>query len=483
MLYFIVHSDTLSVFKKSSDNDSVHLKLKIKFHHNLISIDNNSKLLSSVIAQALDELGEKIDLENKHAAIAIDDSILSHSLNTISKKNQSSLSQYIKRDLQDKWKELFRNYFSISESKKSSKNIFHTVEMNHYLREKIKLNFNNSGIDIKFLVPMSSILLSGAKSTQYVVNKSSRIYSVFNYSKKGFSFYRGSFTGKNKKLTRIIGLADMVKFKEKDFKDPNLKYIMFNDVKIVEFFAKIIKDSTPILNFIKPFGVQILDDQKYRKTILNLDKGSNYNFSQYAKNTIAGFLTLGLVVLALIRVSDFNFLYNETSINTKDSKAVETTSAVRTVAVKPAINQVDKYLASSHASMDEFQVIANSANISKIQSIIILDNHITINTGSNDGISGTYTIKSSKVASLQSSMPIYDLLSVIVEKGNSNQFEHSEGLFFDKKSDNVIIRCEGLDGSIEILEHIRQYDNLISRKIVYNKIDNSVHLYVTVLKV
>mgnify|MGYP006410894277 CR=1 FL=1 len=87
MLYFIVHSDTLSVFKKSSETDSAHLELKVKFHHNLISIDNNSKLLSSVIAQALDELGEKIDLENKKAAIAIDDSILSHSLSVISKKN------------------------------------------------------------------------------------------------------------------------------------------------------------------------------------------------------------------------------------------------------------------------------------------------------------------------------------------------------------------------------------------------------------
>jgi hypothetical protein len=355
--------------------------------------------------------------------------------------------------------------------------------MNHYLREKIKLNFNNSGIDIKFLVPMSSILLSGAKSTQYVVNKSSHIYSVFNYSKKGFSFYRGSFIGKNKKFIRIIGLADIVKFKESDFKNPNLKYIMFNDVKIVEFFAKIIKDSTPILNFVKPFGVQILDDQKYRKTILNLDKGSSYNFSQYAKNTITGLLTLGLVVLALMRVSDFNFLYNETSINIQDSNAIETIPTVRTVALKPTINQIDKYFTSSHASMDEFQVIVNSANISKIESIVILDSHITINTGSNDGISGTYTAKSSKVSSLQGSMAIYDLLSAIVEKGNSNQFEHSEGLFFDKKSDNVIIRCEGLDRSIKILEHIRQYDNLISRKIVYSKIDNSVHFYVTVLKV
>ena len=168
MLYFIVHSDTLSVFKKSSENDSVHLELKVKFHHNLISINNNSKLLSSVIAQALDELGENIDLENQQAAIAIDDSLLSHSLNVISKKDQLALASKVKEELQDKWKDLFRNYFSVSESKKSSKNIFHTVGMNHYLREKIKLNFNNFGIDIKYLVPVSSILLSGIKSTQYL---------------------------------------------------------------------------------------------------------------------------------------------------------------------------------------------------------------------------------------------------------------------------------------------------------------------------
>ena len=113
MLYFIVHSDTLSVFKKSSENDSVHLELKVKFHHNLISIDNNSKLLSSVIAQALDELGEKIDLENQQAAIAIDDSVLSHSLNVISKKDQLALASKVKEELQDKWKDLFLSLIHI----------------------------------------------------------------------------------------------------------------------------------------------------------------------------------------------------------------------------------------------------------------------------------------------------------------------------------------------------------------------------------
>ena len=55
LLYFIVHSDTLSVFKKSSENDSLHLELKVKFHHNLISIDNNSKptIISDLIYKNL----------------------------------------------------------------------------------------------------------------------------------------------------------------------------------------------------------------------------------------------------------------------------------------------------------------------------------------------------------------------------------------------------------------------------------------------
>ena len=71
---------------------------------------------------------------------------------------------------------------------------------------------------------------------------------------------------------------------------------------------------------------------------------------------------------------------------------------------------------------------------------------------------------------------------MVVEKESNNQFQRIDGLFFEKQSDNVVIRCEGLDKSIEILEYIKQYNNLIARKIVYDKVDNSVHLYVTVLK-
>jgi hypothetical protein len=473
LLYFIVHSDTLSVFKKSSENDSVHLELKVKFHHNLISIDNNSKLLSSVIAQALDELGEKIDLENQQAAIAIDDSVLSHSLNVISKKDQLALASKVKEELQDKWKDLFRNYFSVSESKKSSKNIFHTVGMNHYLREKIKLNFNNFGIDIKYLVPVSSILLSGIKSTQYAVTKSSRIYSIFNYSKKGFSFSQVSFTGKKKGFKRILGLADMVKIKEKDLKNPNLRYILFNDMKVVEFFAKTIKDSSPILNFIKPFGVQIVENEHNKKVKAILDKSNHSALFRYLQSFVAGLLTLGLIVLTLVSISDFDFLYNESS---------EDVEKVINKKTNISISQIEEYRTSSYMAINEFSEISISNNIDKIQSINILDNRINIDTNYNDGIGGGYTIKSSAYPSIDKSIKIDNLLSLISNIDNNIQFQRTDGLFFNIASDNIIIRCEGINSSIQILDNIKQYNNLILRKIQYTKTDSSVHLYITALR-
>ena len=474
MLYFIVHSDTLSVFKKSSDIDSANLELKVKFHHNLISIDNNSKLLSSVISQSLDELGEKIDLENKEAAIAIDDSILSHSLSNISKKKQSNLSENIKEELKSKWKELFKNYFSISESKKFSKNIFHTVGMNHYLREKIKLNFNNFGIDIRFLVPISSVVLSAIKSTQYAVTKSSRIYSIFNYSKKGFSFHSGSFTGKEKGFKRIIGLGNVIKVKEKDLKTPNLKYIIFNDIKVVEFLAKIIKDSTPILNFVKPFGVQILGDESHSKVKMTIDKSDYSYLFRYLQNGIAGLLTLGLLSLTLVTISDVDFVYNETPLNIQQFQ--EKKQSI------PSISRLDKYRINSYAIIDEFLIIGESENMSKIQSIAMIDNQISIDTKSNDGIGGTYIAKSSKLPFIEQSMPVYDLITLVSNIDRTNQFKRIDGSFLDMTSDNLVIRCDSIDISMKILNSIKQYNNLILRKIAYTKSDNSVHLYVTVLR-
>jgi hypothetical protein len=118
----------------------------------------------------------------------------------------------------------------------------------------------------------------------------------------------------------------------------------------------------------------------------------------------------------------------------------------------------------------------------KIQSIVIVDSRININTNSNDGISGAYTVTLSTIPSIESSILVYDLLSLISSIDDTSQFERTDGSFFDKISDNIVIRCESIDTSIKILQDVKQYNNLILRKILYTKTNNSVHLYITALR-
>ena len=138
MLYFIVHNNTLVLFKKNPEKDTLNLHSKIKFHHPLLSCINDSKILNNVISQALDELNEKELLENQDASIIISDSLLSHSLVVNDRQNDSELAQKIKDELQVKWRDLFDNYFYISENRKSSKKTIHIDEINHYLKDARK---------------------------------------------------------------------------------------------------------------------------------------------------------------------------------------------------------------------------------------------------------------------------------------------------------------------------------------------------------
>ena len=132
--------------------------------------------------------------------------------------------------------------------------------------------------------------------------------------------------------------------------------------------------------------------------------------------------------------------------------------------------------------IDEFFIIGESDNMSKIQSIAMIDNRISIDTKSNDGIGGTYIAKSSKLPFIDQSMSVYDLITLVSNLDNANQFKRINGSFLDMASDNLVIRCDSIDISMKILESIKQYNNLILRKIAYTKSDNSVHLYVTVLR-
>ena len=109
LIYFLLDNKSLSVFAESSKRQNLSLKYKAKFHSSIASIVNNSKKLNSVIARALDEISEEINLTNNLASIIIDDSILSHSL-IIKSKKYDNIDQQIKEENQLKWGDKTSNY-------------------------------------------------------------------------------------------------------------------------------------------------------------------------------------------------------------------------------------------------------------------------------------------------------------------------------------------------------------------------------------
>ena len=140
MLYFIVHNNTLVLFKKNPEKDTLNLHSKIKFHHPLLSCINDSKILNNVISQALDELNEKELLENQDASIIISDTLLSHSLVINSGTSDSELTQKINdefaknlgaKDLPDLKllvKKQIQNQYKINLDSLSKENILNQIE-------------------------------------------------------------------------------------------------------------------------------------------------------------------------------------------------------------------------------------------------------------------------------------------------------------------------------------------------------------------
>ncbi len=468
MLYFIVHNHTLVVFKRNLEKDKLILQSKVKFHHSLSSTIYDPKLLSNVIAQSLDELNEKIVLENQEASIVVNDELLSHSLVISSIKDDIKLAEKIKNELQIKWKDLFNNYFYIAESRKSSKKFIHVVEINHYLKEKIKLNFNNSGIDIKGLIPLSSVMLAQAKTTQYRVVKSLKNYFIFNYSRKGFSFFKANYSGRKKTFNKIIGLNDLQKIAEGTIKKSNSKYLLFSDLDIVKTLSQLIDISFPMLNFINPVGIQIIDDSTYKRKKTFTKQKRETNFFNYFRNIVAAFLTLILLVFSLwsiviVRENPFEF-YNAKShsmINVFDSIVTEYGNSISMLSIVDGVVSAEgnENLLSLLNGVDPNAV--KQIDLSKNKVVYKIDPYLPTDLSKN-------------------STSISNFLNWILDI-EEIEFKIIDGVLLDTEVDNIILRIDGLELSNEIIDQITNYSNFIMRKILFTKDDNSIHFYITVL--
>ena len=319
MIYFLLDNKSLSVFTESSTRQNLSLASKAKLHSSITSTINNSKKLNSIIARALDEISEEINLTNNLASIIIDDSILSHSIIVKSKK-YDNIDQQIREESQLKWGDKTGNYYFISEEKKTPKNIFHSVAIHHFLREKIKLNFNNFGLSIRYIVPLSSILTASLKPSQFSVIKNGNKYQFFGNTRKGFTLFKLNFSGAKKVEEKVIGLLDIPNIKKSDLDKKNLKFIFFNKAKIIEYLANYIYNDTPLLNFSESSSSQILSGKLKAKTRTYSPSNEGFKYDSLIKNLSAGFLSLLLLLFVVSMFSNYDFLNFENSPTLNEKK-------------------------------------------------------------------------------------------------------------------------------------------------------------------
>ena len=461
MIYFLLDNKSLSVFAESSKRQNLSLKYKAKFHSSIASIVNNSKKLNSVIARALDEISEEINLTNNLASIIIDDSILSHSL-IIKSKKYDNIDQQIKEENQLKWGDKTSNYYFISEEKKTPKNVFHSVAIHHFLREKIKLNFNNFGLSIKYIVPLSSILTAGLKPSQFSVIKNGNKYQFFGNTKKGFTFFKLNFSGAKKLEEKVIGLLDIPKIKKTDLDKKNLKFIFFNKTKIVEYLANYIFNDVPLLNFVEASSSQILSGKLKVKTHTYSPSKQGYNYDFLIKNLSAGFLSLMFLLFIISMFSNYDFLNLESP-----STVNEKNELVDEIIEEKFITNTSMIMIENLATLNDRFSKVNNFSLSDSE-FIVNDNNVKLE------LTNSYPVL------FEDKVSFNELLISLFEVENNLKFK-----VFNSKGDgqsiqNVVMKFSNFENSLSALSIISKFENISLRKAILKDNSNSVHLYISI---
>ena len=461
MIYFLLDNKSLSVFTESSTRQNLSLASKAKLHSSITGTINNSKKLNSIIARALDEISEEINLTNNLASVIIDDSILSHSIIVKSKK-YDNIDQQIRDESQLKWGDRTSNYYFISEEKKSPKNIFHSVAIHHFLREKIKLNFNNFGLSIRYIVPLSSILTASLKPSQFSVIKNGNKYQFFGNTRKGFTLFKLNFSGGKKVEEKVIGLLDIPNIKKSDLDKKNLKFIFFNKTKIIEYLANYIFNDIPLLNFAESSSSQILSGKLKVKTRNYSPSKEGFKYDSLIKNLSAGFLSLLFLLFVVSMFSSYDFLNLEShsTLNKKNELFDEIIE--------------EKFIPNTSMIMIESLATLND-RFSKVNNFLLSDSEFIVNDNKVEfDLPNSYPIFSDDRANFN------ELLISLFEIENNLKFKVFDSEVDNQSIQNVVLKFSNFENSLNALSILSKFENISLRKAILKDNSNSVHLYISI---
>ena len=462
LIYFLLDNKSLSVYTELTNKQSLSLAFKAKLHLTISTTIDNSKKLNSIIARALDEISEEIDLTNNLASIIIDDSLLSHSI-VVGSKKYDNINKQIQDESILKWGNRASNYYFISEEKKTPKNIFHSVAVHHLLREKIKLNFNNFGLSIKYIVPLSSILTSSLKPSQFSVIKNGKKYQFFGNTKKGFMFFKLNFSGLKKVEEKIIGLLDIPNIKKSDLDKKNLKFIFFNKTKIVEYLASYIFKEVPLLNFAEASNSQIFSGELNVQNHTYSPSNQSFKYDSLIKNFSSGFLSILLLLFILSIFSNYDFLNLEDSSSSVNSNVI--TEEIKDDKNIPSLSMI---LIHNLSSLQE--------KFSEINTLLLTENDFTVN---GDNINLDYSNLKPNFSEKKGNFN--ELLIELFEIENNLKFKIFETETNGQSIQNVVLKFSSFETSLNALSELGKFENISLKKAFKDDSSNSIHLYISIL--
>ncbi len=462
MIYFLIDNNSLSVYNHSTNKQSFTLADKVKFNTPLSKILNKSKKLNSVIARSLDKISEKVALTNNRVSIVVDDSLLSHSI-VIKSKKYKTINDQLKKEAFLKWGDAVENLYFISEEKKSPKNVYHSIAIHHFLREKIKLNFNNFGMNIAYLVPLSSVLTAGLKTSQFATIKNGKKFTFFTNSKKGFMFFKANFSGENKSFEKIIGLLDIPKIKLKDLDKNSLRFIFFNRLKIVEYLDNFISKDVPLLNFVESSRAQIIGgkNNSIKKTYNPSNDG--FDYTNLIKNVSSFIISILFLTFVILFFSDYKFLDTSEQLSVQNTKELKKILSPREVELNTSLKVINKL---------EFVLSGNT----KFNNFIVTYDIFEVNNQEVDFDNNISAIHSNISTSFN------DLLIKLFEIDSNCKFKVFNTILENKDVKNLVLRFENKDSVLDVVDEIKNFNNVFLRKASFINDETSFHLYLTIIE-
>ena len=318
-------------------------------------------------------------------------------------------------------------------------------------------------MNINYLIPLSSVVTTGLKSTQFATIKNGKKFTFFGNTKKGFMFFKANFSGTKKSFEKIIGLLDLPKIQLKELDKSNLKFIFFNRLKIVEYLDNFILKDVPLLNFAETSRAQIIGGEIHSiKKTFNVPN-NNFDYQNLIRNFSSGIISILFLTLIISFFSDYKFLDTEQEIIVEKVKEVEKNLTPREIA-----------LSASYGVVNKLKIAMNSD--SQLDSFVVSDNAFNVNEQKIEFDNNSYTVSKSNTSASYG-----ELLIKLFEIDSNLKFKVFNSKFDNENAINLVLRFEKNDSILDVVNEIESFNNMFVKKVSFSK-EESLHLYVTIIE-